>query len=108
MEPQAALHCIHLYSPQPLEAARFYSSTYGLSMEPVADGYLCRGPGRELRLSQGAANQLCYAHYALAGAGAWQAFAARVQGLQNTLRDTDFVNSFTIPAISRLTTQRFS
>jgi len=34
--------------------------------------------------------------------------AARVWGLQNTLRGTDFVNSFTIPAISRLTTQRFS
>ena len=33
---------------------------------------------------------------------------AAVRGLQNTLRGGDFVNSFTIPAISRLTTQRFS
>lgn len=93
MEPQAALHCIHLYSPQPLEAARFYSSTYGLSLEPVAGGYVCRGPGRELRLSQGAANQLCYAHYALANAAAWQAFAARVQGLPHEAVPGDFTGS---------------
>ena len=81
MEPQAALQCLHLYSPDPLQAARFYSSAYGMAMAPAAGGYLCRGPGRELRLSEGPANQLRYAHYALADAGAWQAFAARVQGL---------------------------
>jgi catechol 2,3-dioxygenase len=90
MEPQAALHCIHLSSPQPLEAARFYSSTYGLSLEPVSGGFLCRGPGRELRLSQGAANQLCYAHYALANASAWQAFAARVRDLPHEAVPGDF------------------
>ena len=81
MEPQAALQCLHLYSPDPLQAARFYSGAYGMAMSPEAGAYVCRGPGRELRLSEGPANQLRYAHYALADAAAWEAFAARVQGL---------------------------
>ena len=70
MEPQAALQCLHLYSPDPLQAAHFYNAAYGMAMTPSAGGFLCRGPGRELRLSAGPANQLHYAHYALADAGA--------------------------------------
>jgi catechol 2,3-dioxygenase len=90
MEPQAALQCLHLYSPDPLQAARFYSSAYGMAMAPAAGGYLCRGPGRELRLSAGPANQLHYAHYALADAGAWRAFAARLRGLAHEAPPADF------------------
>jgi len=81
MEPQAALQCIHLFSPDPLQAARFYSRTYGMSLEPGTDGYLCRGPGREVQLSAGPANQLRYAHFALSSAPAWEAFETRTQGL---------------------------
>ena len=33
MELQAALQCLHLYSPAPLEAARFYRDTYGMTLE---------------------------------------------------------------------------
>lgn len=81
MELQAALQCIHLYSPDPLRAARFYSATYGMTLEPGIEGYLCRGPGREVQLSAGPANQLRYAHFALSSASAWEAFDARTQGL---------------------------
>ena len=81
MELQAALQCIHLYSPDPLRAARFYSATYGMTLEPGTEGYLCRGPGREVQLSAGPANQLRYAHFALSSTGAWKSFDARTQGL---------------------------
>lgn len=81
MELQAALQCLHLYSPDPLQAAQFYCSTYGMALEPVAGGYLCRGPGRQLQFSAGPANQLKHAHFALHSASAWQAFAARAQDL---------------------------
>lgn len=81
MELQAALQCIHLYSPDPLRAARFYSSAYDMALEPAADGYVCRGPGRQVQLSTGPVNQLRYAHFALHSEAAWEAFAARVQGL---------------------------
>lgn len=83
MELQAALQCVHLYSPDPLQAARFYSRTYGMALEPTTDGYLCRGPGRQVQLSGGPANQLKYAHFALHSTGAWEAFAARVQDLEH-------------------------
>lgn len=81
MELQAALQCIHLYSPDPLQAARFYSATYGMTLEPGTEGYLCRGPGREVQLSAGPANQLRYAHFALGSTRAWESFDARTQGL---------------------------
>lgn len=81
MELQAALQCIHLYSPDPLRAARFYSATYGMTLEPGTEGYLCRGPGREVQLSAGPANQLRYAHFALSSTPAWASFDARTQGL---------------------------
>ena len=58
MELQAALQSIHIYSPDPLAAARFYGSTYDMELEPIAGGYRCTGPGRELQLSSGPANQL--------------------------------------------------
>lgn len=58
MELQAALHSIHIYSPDPLAAARFYGSTFDMETEPIAGGYRCTGPGRELQLSSGPANQL--------------------------------------------------
>lgn len=81
MELQAALQCIHLYSPDPLRAARFYSSAYDMALEPAVDGYVCRGPGRQVQLSAGPVNQLRYAHFALHSEAAWDAFATRVQGL---------------------------
>jgi catechol 2,3-dioxygenase len=81
MELQAALQCLHLFSPDPLQAARFYRDSYGMGLEPAGDGYLCRGPGRQLGLSPGAANQLAHAHFALQGDSAWDAFVRRVQGL---------------------------
>ncbi len=97
MELQAALKSVHLYSPDPLESARFYGSTYDMELEPIADGYRCIGPGRELKLSNGPANQLKYVHFALHSASAWDAFAARVQHLaQHALPDA-FANG--TPAI---------
>lgn len=81
MELQAALHSIHLYSPDPLQAARFYSKAYGMTLEPVGDHYVCRAPGRRVLLSAGPANQLNHAHFAFLASAAWDAFAGRVQGL---------------------------
>jgi catechol 2,3-dioxygenase len=81
MELQAALRSLHLFSPDPLQAASFYSRTYGMSQEPAGAAYLCRARGREIRFSEGPANQLAYAHFALASNQAWQAFTKRVQQL---------------------------
>lgn len=78
MELQAALQSLHLYSPDPLQAARFYSSTYAMVITPASGGYLCSGPGRQLQLSAGPVNQLCYAHFALHTGEAWRAFKIRV------------------------------
>lgn len=32
MELQASLQCLNLYSPDPLQAARFYCATYGMAL----------------------------------------------------------------------------
>lgn len=81
MELQASLKCLHLYSPDPLQAADFYCASYAMTREPAGDGYLCRGPGRQVRFSPGPANELECAHFTLQSASAWQAFLARVKGL---------------------------
>jgi catechol 2,3-dioxygenase-like lactoylglutathione lyase family enzyme len=82
MEIQAALHRLHLYSPDPLKVACFYSSTYEMAMTSTPEGYRCSGLGRALEVSEGPVNQLRYAHFALNTEGAWDAFAARVSGLK--------------------------
>ena len=92
MELQAALHSIHISSPDPLAAARFYGSTYDMELAPIADGYRCIGPGRELKLSSGPANRLKYVHFALHSASAWEAFAARVQDLEHRALPDGFAN----------------
>ena len=84
MELQAALHSLHLFSPDPLAAARFYATTCDMTPELASGAYHCRAPGRLLQLSEGPANQLCYAHFALHTEAAWKAFTARVEGLAQT------------------------
>ncbi|MDB5930292.1 MAG: Glyoxalase/bleomycin resistance protein/dioxygenase [Polaromonas sp.] len=78
MELQAALQSIHLYSPDPLQAARFYSAAYGMALTQVGDACSCQAPGRQVLLSSGPANQLHYAHFAFHTGAAWQAFASRL------------------------------
>ncbi len=90
MEIQAALHRLHLYSPDPLKLAHFYSSTYEMAMTSTTEGYRCSGLGRELDVSEGPVNQLHYAHFALITDGAWDAFAARVAGLKKQNLPTAF------------------
>ena len=92
MELQAALQSIHIYSPDPLAAARFYGSTYDMELELIAQGFRCIGPKRELQLSNGPANQFKYVHFALQSASAWEAFAARVQDLEHRARPDAFAN----------------
>ena len=79
MEIQAALQSIHLSSPDPRQLARFYSSTYDMTMEPAGSTYLCHAPGRQLAFSAGPANQLIYAQFAFHSGTAWDAFSARVR-----------------------------
>ena len=62
--------------------ASFYCSSYGMVQEPAGDGYICRGPGRQLQVSSGPANQLYYAQFEFANASAWQAFSAKVRALK--------------------------
>ena len=64
MELQAALQSIHIYSPDPLAAARFYGGTYDMELEPIAGGYRCMGPASELQLSAGPATiaSMCILH----------------------------------------------
>lgn len=78
---QAALHTISLYSPDPQAMAGFYSRTYGMALEPVEGGYACRGPGRQVQITTGPANQLGYAQFALHTSAAWQQVRQRVQAL---------------------------
>lgn len=80
MELQAKLQGIHLLSPEPLRLAHFYSTTYDMTLESVADGYLCRALGRQVAASAGRANQLNYAHFAFHTNAAWDAFALRAKG----------------------------
>ena len=91
MEIQAALHRLHLYSPDPLKVARFYSSTYEMAMTTTTEGYLCSGLGREFEVSEGPVNQLRYAHFALNTDSAWDAFAARVAGLKQQVLPSSFI-----------------
>ena len=93
MELQAALQSIHLYSPDPLATANFYGNTYDMQVEPIAAGYRCSGPGRELKLSAGPANQLKHVHFALNSESAWQAFAARVKHLDHCSLPDEFANA---------------
>lgn len=81
-ELQAALHTISLYSPDPLAMARFYSAAYGMSLEAVEGGYACRGPGRQVQITTGPANQLGYAQFALHTPAAWQHLRQRVQAVE--------------------------
>lgn len=81
MELQAALHCLHLFSSDPLAAARFYGRTYAMTQEAAPGSYLCRGPGRMLQISEGPANQLCLAQFALHTDDAWESFKARAGGM---------------------------
>jgi catechol 2,3-dioxygenase len=91
MELQAALHSLHLYSPDPLAAAHFYSSTYAMEVEPRSDGYRCHGAGRQLQLSAGPANQLKYAQFALHTEGAWATFVKRAAKLKHQLLPGGFI-----------------
>ena len=91
MELQAALHSLHLYSPDPLAAAHFYSSIYAMEVEPSRDGYCCHGAGRQLQLSAGPANQLKYAQFALHTEGAWAAFVKRTAKLKHQLLPGGFM-----------------
>ena len=90
MELQAALQCLHLSSPEPLQAARFYCSAYGMALETLADGYQCSGPARCVQVSSGPANQLKFAHFALSSHSAWETFAARVRGLDQQEPPAEF------------------
>jgi len=83
MELQATLQNIHLFSPDPLTMARFYSSTYGLSVDTVEGGFTCKGPARKVQITKGAANQLGHAQFGLSTPEAWQSFRQRVQGLNH-------------------------
>lgn len=78
---QAALHTISLNSPDPLAMGRFYGRAYGMALEPVEGGYVCRGPGRRVQITTGPANQLGYAQFALHTPTAWQQLRQRVQAL---------------------------
>src|SRR6218665_2844810 len=78
-ELQAALHTIHLRSPDPLAMARFYSRAYGMSLDAVAGGYACCGPGRSVQISRGPAKQLGFAQFMLHSDAAWQALRQRVR-----------------------------
>jgi catechol 2,3-dioxygenase len=83
MELQASLQSLHITSPDPEQAARFYSGTYDMTQAPAGDGYICHAPGRTLRVSKGQASRLKYAHYGLQTDAAWKAFVEKVKGLEH-------------------------
>ena len=101
MELDAALQSLHLYSPEPQQMARFYSTTYDMELQALDKRFLCRAPGRQLALSEGPANRLKYAHFGFHSRAAWEAFAVRTQGLAKTPLpsgfDADSATSFCDP-----------
>jgi catechol 2,3-dioxygenase-like lactoylglutathione lyase family enzyme len=65
LDASAYLHHLHLKSPQPDKLAAFYADTMEMVPERVDGGWLLRGPGRRLLVSEGAAGKLAQAGFAV-------------------------------------------
>ena len=81
MKPQAALRCVHLYSPDPERVAEFYCASYGMNLQPAGDRYFCIGAERRVGFSPGPSNKLRYAHFASTTADDFERFAENVSSL---------------------------
>lgn len=57
----AYLHALHLHSPDPPRLAAFYGEAMDMTVEPLAEAWICRGPRRCLIVSAGAAQTLHHA-----------------------------------------------
>ncbi len=93
MTIEAALRRLHLQSPRPESLAQFYSRAYGLEVSRAGSVVGCAGPGREVYISPGTANQLHHALYTFNAPSRWQAFCDRV----SDLRQIDAASSPDLP-----------
>jgi catechol 2,3-dioxygenase-like lactoylglutathione lyase family enzyme len=73
------LSYIEFGSPDPERLARFYADVFGATAERLDDRWLCRGPGRRLLFTGGAAKTLVSAGYAVADATALEGLATRLE-----------------------------
>ncbi len=78
MEIGAVLDHLHLSSPAPEQAARFYAAHFGMRARLIDDVWMLTGPTRRLAISAGSANQLKYAAWRFADRAALMAQRARV------------------------------
>jgi catechol 2,3-dioxygenase len=74
---RARLLYLQLGSPAPEGLARFYAKIFGTTALKKAAGWACFGPGRCLLFSEGSANTLLSAGYAMADEGRIQSLKSR-------------------------------
>jgi catechol-2,3-dioxygenase len=76
----AYLHHLELESGDPAALARFYARAMDMQAEPFGQGFIARGPARQMLFSKGRANRLGFAAFACRDAEALEALRAHVQG----------------------------
>ena len=74
----AYLHHLELESGDPAALADFYGRAMEMKAERFGEGFICRGPGRQMLFKQGRANKLSYAAFACRDADALETLRAHV------------------------------
>jgi hypothetical protein len=84
------LHHLQLFSPDPYALAVFYSRCLGMTVAPLGDRWLCKGPQRNLILARGASGSLGFAAYSVADRTVLDALAGRLRaaGIESQGCDT--------------------
>jgi catechol-2,3-dioxygenase len=78
----AYLHHLELESGDPAALAEFYGRAMDMSVQRLGDGWICRGPARQMLFKKGKANQLSFAAFACRDADALEMLQAHVQKQQ--------------------------
>jgi catechol 2,3-dioxygenase-like lactoylglutathione lyase family enzyme len=69
---------LQIHSPEPGELAAFYARALGMTVEPHAGEWICRGPQRRLIMAPGPAGTLGFAAYAISDWEGLQALKTRL------------------------------
>ena len=75
----AYLHHLEIESGDPAKLAEFYGRAMEMDVERKGDGFICRGPARQMLFTKGKANKLSFAAFACRDAEALETLKAYVQ-----------------------------
>ena len=75
----AALNHLSIRSPDPQRLARFFEDIYGMSRQPISEGWKCEAPGRVFLITAGRPNSVDYFAYAFQDDEALAAYRRRLQ-----------------------------